>query len=460
MNRTSGVEMTEKKPADSKSPASAGHRDGDSPAPSKLQAESLIHGAFFTEEDAFDISQPQSVSGFGLATEHEKFISNLDSLDETLGQNLLLHQNNVKQTRAICEYIDKLQDSLTKINKELTTIHNEVVKQSIEFKKKLADQEKTIDSLREKLKEDVQGALNSGNKLVPSLALALIQVRRARKNLRKKKNSTSAQSVQEITIAQGELESAYKSYLSALDRDTRPETAPEDEESEEFDSKSSPDPSVPPGSVAFPQPQQAPPASAPPAPAAEVPPVSPEVLARHQVLHDAWSLSLAVKPAFSACHPSWQPAANEVRKLRTALQIFLKEQGKILENSGDEQKTLARIQGDAKSFTGQFIPILRRLDELISGRNERGDATPIPEGANKESVKQVRDLVLAFASKYGKWEEYPVKVGDTIKDHPQALYIINKPAQTKPDMTIREIVHPGYCQDNKKVPDRPPRVIV
>jgi hypothetical protein len=177
-----------------------------------------------------------------------------------------------------------------------------------------------------------------------------------------------------------------------------------------------------------------------------------------EVVRCSYDLTNRAVDLSPACEQHWQPAARELRTLLQKLRPLEVPLGEAARGAVDLDGVKRQLEGKAALLADNLIPSLRRLDELVSGKNERGEALPAPGDENlPPRLREVRNLVFAFVNRFGGWEEYRVEEGDPVANHGRNLQVVDAP-KTVGRLVVRAILHPGYRKQNYSI--KGPRVYV
>ncbi len=200
--------------------------------------------------------------------------------------------------------------------------------------------------------------------------------------------------------------------------------------------------------VAQPPPEPAPPA--PPAP----PEPPPDPLLAFAVVKTSRGLLERIALLIPDCQQGWPEAGKALLDLQKGLQ-WLDQGFRELTPPGSEEEWRQQLEARAPRWADEHITVLRRLDELLSGKNEKGeDLTGLTDRSLQEPLREVRNQLLDFIVKYGGWEEYPLKVGDQVANHRDFLEPVGTRARTSGPATVRAILHPGYRRKRDGLPKK------
>jgi hypothetical protein len=199
--------------------------------------------------------------------------------------------------------------------------------------------------------------------------------------------------------------------------------------------------------------------AAPAAPAPEPPPVSEELASRFEVLREARDLWVAADRGAEVCERAWPAVAQELKVLRKLIGNFLADSSKAAREKPEDSLGTG-FASAAENKTNQLIAPLRRLDEYLSGMDEKGEDLPGPDPEESAAlVQELRDDVFTFAERYGNWQLYPISPGDAVSRHGDNLKIVKSSGTSPRGALIERVLHPGYQKAGLSF-SRKPRVLV
>jgi hypothetical protein len=154
------------------------------------------------------------------------------------------------------------------------------------------------------------------------------------------------------------------------------------------------------------------------------------------------------------CQAGWSEAAKSLSDLHKGLQ-WLDQDFRELPKPDSEGEWRQQLENRVPKWADENITVLRRLDELLSGKNEKGeDLTGPTDQSLLQELGRVRNQLLQFISRYGGWEEYPVKVGDPVANHLGNLDPVGVRGRTSGPAIVRAILHPGYRRKRDGYPKK------